>query len=458
MNNSLADIFKKQFLFQPNINQSRDLERLIFEIMRRENVHLEDIITYLRMDAPLKKYSGRNIFFALKNTLVKRRFPLTSRQETIDKKNIFLSRIKPGLGDNWLVQKTFKPLKIFIEKEVKESLIVKNFRTYFPDSKMEELDYYGSWREKNKFNIAQLKMPLVFIIKEKWDFLKPCPCTKEHLSCGYWILNLGFGCPFDCSYCFLQQYANFPGIVLPANLEDFFEKFDVLYKKLKKPIRIGTGEFCDSLALDHITEYSKQLIPYFQNKKVLFELKTKSDNITNLLELKPSPNIVISWSLNPEKIIAKEEIAVATLTQRLQAAAAIQQHGYAIAFHFDPIIHSYDWQALYRSTVKQLYTAVKPNLRWISLGTLRSHRELKNIAEQRFPQSNIFYGELLLGEDKKLRYPKFLRRQIYQEMLGWIKQYDDKTPVYLCMEEKEMWDILGKKNSLEIEQYLLDLF
>ncbi len=456
MLNTLKNTIETTFSFHPNRNQLRDLERLCFEIIKRENITLEEIIAYLKTELNQKQYCGKDIFFALKRTLISRRFPITSRHEKIDAKKIFLNKTQGLLTDNWQVKSDFTPLKLFVEKEAKDSSLVKNFEKKFPNIEIEELNHASDYLKKNKFSVAQLKKPLVFIVKEKWDFIKMCPCTPNHLGCGYWIFNLGFGCPFDCSYCFLQHYTNFPGIVLPANLDDFFKKSDSFLNNLKKPIRIGTGEFCDSLALDDITEYSLKLIPYFKDKNVFFELKTKSAQISNLLKLTPPPNIIISWSLNPQSIIQSEELGTASLKRRFSAAKTLQQKGYRVAFHFDPIIHSAGWEKQYKALIDELYSGIKPPFAWISLGTLRSNRQLKPIVEQRFPKSDIFYGELFLGQDKKLRYPKFLRFQIYKNMLEWIKGYDLKTPVYLCMEDKETWEQVSSFcSSKEIENYLL---
>ena len=458
MRENLKQIIAKNFAFQPNRNQFRDLQRLIFEIMRRESIPPDAVMADLKKEPDLNKFSGRNKFFGLKDALIKRRFPLTAAKQEIDTKKIFLNKLREPLHDNWKVQAKFKPLKIFVDREARESQLAKNFRAKFPEVEIEEIAYYSDYLKQHKYALAELKKPYVFIVKEKWDFLKPCPCTRGHKRCGYWILNLGFGCPYDCAYCFLQHYTNFPGIILPGNLADFYEKFDKFSQKLKQPIRIGSGEFSDSLALDHITEYSKKLIPYFSQKPVLFELKTKSANIENLLKLKPSKNIIVSWSLNPDGLIASQEIAVASLDQRLEAAKKVRAAGYSIAFHFDPIIHYQNWTKDYQDLVKRLYQRLKPPFAWISLGTLRSNRQLKTMAELRFPNSNIFYGELLIAEDKKLRYPGFLRTEIYKAMANWIKKYDSKTPLYLCMESKDTWKVLGDfKSEGEIERYLLNM-
>jgi len=233
-------------------------------------------------------------------------------------------------------------------------------------------------------------------------------------------------------------------MVLPANLDDFFEEFDAFYKTINRPIRIGTGEFCDSLALDHITGYSRQLIDFFRNKQVRFELKTKSNNIANLLQTEPADTIIISWSLNPQPTIDEEEQGAASLQQRLDAASQLQKKGFSLAFHFDPVIYAPDWQKHYKSVIDELYRQVQPPFRWISIGTLRGTRNLKSAAERRFPESTLFYGELFLGADKKLRYPTFMRKEIYSQMQQLIRGHDTKTPVYLCMEDADCWQVMDK--------------
>jgi spore photoproduct lyase len=230
--------------------------------------------------------------------------------------------------------------------------------------------------------------------------------------------------------------------VLPSNLDDFFERFGMFMKQFSRPIRIGTGEFCDSLAVDHITGYSSRLIDFFRHQPVLFELKTKSDNIANIMSSQPSPNIILSWSLNPSAVIAQEEFGAAPLGARLWAAESVQQKGYPVAFHFDPVVFFPGWETAYAAVVEKLYRQVRPPFRWISLGTLRGTRRLKILAEQRFPKSRLWYGELLLGKDGKLRYPHFLRNTIYAFMIDRIRKYDTATPLYLCMEDTDCWQTL----------------
>ncbi|MFH1767827.1 MAG: radical SAM protein [Candidatus Omnitrophota bacterium] len=453
----LKQTIEEKFNFKLNKNQFKEIKRLIYEINRRENLTGDKIINTVAFDTTINRISGRNKFFRIKDNLIKMRFPLTRARQTIDTKQVFLAELKTPLENNARGCSPFKPEKIFIEKSAANSYLAGKFTRFFPETPIEELNYYGEHLKKQKYSLEDLKKPYVFIVNEQWDFIKPCPCTKEHLGCNYWIFNLGMGCPFDCSYCFLQQYSNFPGIVLPSNLDVFFNRFDNFHKKIGRPIRIGTGEFSDSLALDYITDYAGQLINFFKTKPVYFELKTKSPNIDNIKEINGEKNIVISWSLNPQTIIDSEEIATSSLIARLEAARQMQKQGFSLSFHFDPIIYSPDWKTLYKNTVDKLYKKINGPFAWISLGTLRGTRKLKSTAELRFPKSNIFYGELLLGKDKKLRYHEFLRKEIYQNMVHWIRAYDTKTPIYLCMENKNIWQVVNNdlNTSGEIERYLI---
>jgi len=455
INNTLK-ILEEKLNLKLNLNQTQEIKRLIYEIGIRENIVYEEIINEAIKKVLSKNTKAKDRFVYLKQILINQRYPLSTKTIDIKSSDIFFSKIPQSIDLSSKAKKEFIPEKIFIEKPIINTPLSIKVQKEFSPKKIVFVEETKQIIKELNTSTKNIKTPYLFITKENWDFIKPCPCTKGHLGCGYWILNLGFGCPFDCSYCYLQQYQNFPGIILPANLEQFLGKTESFIKKLKGKIRIGTGEFSDSLALDKISGYSKALINFFADKNILFELKTKSIEINNILELKGKENIIISWSLNPQKIIQNEEINTCPLDERLKAAKQIKTQGFSLAFHFDPIIYSQDWENLYKEVIDKLYAQIPAPFAWISLGTLRFNRQLKTVIEHRFPKSRMIYEELFLGEDKKMRYPEFLRIKIYKSMLKWIRRYDKKTPIYLCMENKYVWQksIEGFKNTKDIETYL----
>ncbi len=283
----------------------------------------------------------------------------------------------------------------------------------------------------------------LLLAKQKGNFVKPCPCTPRYLGCNYFIINLVFNCPLDCTYCILQDYLSHPLITAFVNLEDLWKELDIfLQEREGEYLRIGTGELGDSLVLDHLTENSKDLISYFRGKgKAFLELKTKTVEIDNILKLKPADNVVISWSLNTFRVAREEERGAPGVEERIKAAAQVSKKGFRLGFHFDPLIRYSGWEEEYAEVIEWLLKMVDPHkISWISLGSLRFPPSLKLLLKQRFPHIKIIYDEFIRGKDGKLRYFKPLRLELYKKIVSFIKGYGGRRiPLYFCMESKEVW-------------------
>lgn len=271
-------------------------------------------------------------------------------------------------------------------------------------------------------------------------FIKHCPCSPQTVSCGYYNINLHTGCPYDCSYCILQLY-------LPDKNAHFIPSLDEAETELRAvaetlpELRIGTGELADSLA-DPQTDL---LLPFMfrmtqELPRVVLELKTKSDRVEALLKRPAQPNIVVAWSLNPEEIVNQEETGTASLGQRLEALRKTAQHGYKVAIHFDPLILAPNWQQLYRELCERIFRILPiDRLAWWSLGALRFPSGLRRHIF-RHADSRLFEGELIRGYDEKYRYLRPLREELFLTLRSCIEpELGSADPLYLCMEDEEMW-------------------
>jgi len=335
----------------------------------------------------------------------------------------------------------YTPQQILIEEAVAKQPLTRQILAnlsgvptrFIPDAE----DVILSARQSSDFQAETL-----LLAKQRGPFLRLCPGTPKHICCLYQNLDVMTGCNLECSYCILQGYLNNPFVTIYTNLDDMFLELE--YALTKHPgrfFRIGTGELTDSLTFDHITELCRDLVPYFAEKKnAILELKTKSVQVDHLIKLEHNRRVVISWSLNAEPIIAAEEPLTPTLDERLQAMREVQAAGYRLGFHFDPIIEYEGWQDGYRTVVDKLFQIAKPeNIAWISLGALRYPPHLDDIIRQRHPHSRIVLGELLPGIDRKLRYFKTIRIEMFRKMAQWIKAISQDVFVYLCMESDEVW-------------------
>jgi DNA repair photolyase len=247
----------------------------------------------------------------------------------------------------------------------------------------------------------------------------------------------------DCSYCVLQGYLNNPFLTLYTNWDDLLQEIEAFLSSDRESLlRLGTGELSDSLALESIFPISQFLIPFFSEKNSgILELKTKSANVDSFLHLNHRMKTVISWSLNPPRMIEEEEMRTAPLEDRMHAAVRCQEKGFPLGFHFDPLIYYEGWERGYQETVFRLFKKVdSERVVWISLGGFRYPPKLKPIAEGRFPKTKVFLGELFPGSDGKFRYLKEIRVEMYRKMAGWLREVNPDLFIYLCMESKEVWE------------------
>ncbi len=354
------------------------------------------------------------------------------------------------------------PEKIFVEKSSFEYPLTRSILKkldHVPFKVIENIQALEADFEMSRDPVSKGKRYLL-LTRQKGDFVKPCPCTPNYLGCNYYIINLDLNCPLDCSYCILQHYLASPIVTVHVNTDKLWVQLDSFLQQNRRPLRIGTGELGDSLVLDHLTGRSRELIRYFSRKRsALFELKTKTINIKNVMDTEPAENIIIAWSLNARKIAQTEEKGAPPVEARLQAAQEVIKKGYRVAFHFDPIIRFSGWEDGYAEIVEKMLKKIPAaKIAWISLGSLRFPKELKTVIAERFPDSKILYEEFIQGMDGKLRYFLPLRMELYEKMIGFIRSRESKKiTLYFCMESKQVWKKILKiklESKEQIESYL----
>jgi spore photoproduct lyase len=281
---------------------------------------------------------------------------------------------------------------------------------------------------------------ILWLTRNKGTFLKKCPGTRDYLCCGYRILHVGTYCTMDCAYCILQGYFHPPVLQFFINQKDMLAELDQALHS-GETMRIGTGEFTDSLIWESLVDSTTGLIERFsEQQNAILELKTKTTTIDGLKNLTHSRKTILAWSLNTPNVIRIQERGTASLQARLNAARQAQAWGYPLAFHFDPMIIYPNAAEEYAQVIRMLFDQIAAdNIAWISLGTLRFMPALQPIIKQRFPESNIIYGEFITGLDGKMRYFKPLRIQLYRQVIETIRNLAPEVLVYFCMEDEEVW-------------------
>lgn len=357
-----------------------------------------------------------------------------------------------ALADPW------KPDAVWIARGEETSAVARRVVAALPGVPVQIVD---DLRDAEPTSFAEGKRRLV-LQRHGGTFLQHCPAgTTGMVCCNYLVVNFAANCPYDCSYCFLQDYvANNPAIKIFTNVEDGLAEIDVaLARHPDRQFRVGTGELADSLALDRIAGLTRDLVPFFAARRnAVLELKTKSTCIDTLLTLRATDRVVVSWSVNAPAIVAREDRLAAALDDRIAAAARVQAAGFRIGFHFDPLVAHDGWEDGYRELVARIFARVDPaGVAWISLGSLRMTPRLKAAIRSRQDRGEILTGELVPCADGKERVWRGLRLRMYRQILDDLRAVDPNLPLYICMEPAGVWEkLLGSAPSdREVARHVL---
>ena len=350
---------------------------------------------------------------------------------------------------------------VLIESPAVETETARRARALFPKERVRIAESFPV--EKGRLSPEQIRRgKKTLLLKNfKGAFFKRCPGARPRLlCCNYHVLNLGQNCEMDCSYCYLQTFINLPAVVVYTNIEDALSEL----KQIKKSfggglLRVGTGEQTDSLSLDDLSLYSRKLTAFFRSCPGWeLEFKTKSDNTKNFEDGDHAGNVIVSWSVNPPEICAREERGTSPLTARLSAAERVSKKGFPVSFHIDPMIYHPEWKSGYGGLVREITRRFSPEkVRRISIGALRFPPSQKALMRKRFSmESLVCRGEFFRSGDGKLRYDAGLRREMFRFVYRSFKSQSDKWNVFLCMEAAESWLKVAGRAPMKIPELKKD--
>ncbi|MDO5576230.1 MAG: radical SAM protein [Fibrobacter sp.] len=282
----------------------------------------------------------------------------------------------------------------------------------------------------------------------KGEFWKPCPGTiNGYLCCGYQILTPSTGCGMYCKFCILQAYFPYQCQVLYENFNDLEKEVEQKISAKKfDVIRFGTGEFGDSLYSENHTGVACRTVEVLERyKNVILELKTKSNNIGNLKKIRSPQKVIIGFSMNTPEMIRVMEKGTASLEARLEAARECEKMGFFVAFHFDPMFVYDNWEPEYREVVRRILDTIQDykKIAWVSIGGFRTMPKLKQLLKKNGTHLPLFSGEMITGDDGKLRYFRPLRVAMYKAMDNEFRKCSSEIPLYMCMESPEVWNESG---------------
>jgi len=283
-----------------------------------------------------------------------------------------------------------------------------------------------------------------------------CPVASEKtVCCNLMTIDAVQGCSLGCSYCSIQTFYSDGKIAVDKNLA---EKLSNIPLDPNRNYHIGSGQSSDSLAIGNREGVLDAQLNFARdNPNIILEFKTKSNNISYLLDIDIPKNVFISWSLNPQLFIDNEEHGTASIDQRITSARALSDKGVLIGFHFHPIVYYEGYQSDYKEIIDKVKSVFSPKeIAMISMGTLTFIKP----AIKKLRSSGLSSKVLqipMADAVGKFSYTKEIKREIFGHVYGQFFDWHDDVFFYLCMEERSIWDsVFGNayENNKEFEETL----
>lgn len=270
----------------------------------------------------------------------------------------------------------------------------------------------------------------------------PLPQSSTDVICPHFVeLKWAYGCPFDCSWCYLKGTFRFrPEGIKPAikDLEKVKLHVQTFLNEVQEPEILNTGELADSLMMENGSNaFSKFIIPLFEAQdrhKVLFV--TKSINIRNLLEINPHNQVIVSFTLNALSVAESWERKAPKVLDRIKAAAELDKAGFEVRIRIDPMVPIDNWGEIYQELIDKIFLKFRPER--ITLGSLRGLQSTINGTKD---TSWVHYLKETSNWGKKIDFAT--RFKMYSSITAYLKKEHKYDQIALCKETKAMWSALG---------------
>lgn len=270
----------------------------------------------------------------------------------------------------------------------------------------------------------------------------PVPQKPTDVVCPHFLeLKWAYGCPYDCAWCYLKGTFRFRPEGIKPVIKDYKKialHVEGFLRGVTEPEILNTGEIADSLMGEKSGDsFSKFIIPMFEAQhkhKVLF--LTKSDRVQNLLEIEPHKQVIVSFSLNADRVARRWEKRAPSVARRIEAASKVYEAGYETRIRIDPMIPIANWKKHYTHLLDQIFSKLTPER--ITLGSLRGLQSTINGATD---TSWVKYLQETSNWGKKIDFN--CRYWMYLTLIEYLREEYDYTRVALCKETMQMWKKLG---------------
>jgi spore photoproduct lyase len=315
---------------------------------------------------------------------------------------------------------------LFMETELQNK---ESFINAFPGHQPFSIDHYLDYFQTSENEGTSA----IYIARKKGEMIRPKGAHYGRPGWRHYSAFNGYNCPMDCLYCFLQGYFKNASPVLFVNRGELLNEMRKKASQEAGPVLFHFGDFCDGAAYDAITGNIAWFSREIRNQETIFcEFRTKSVALGHLTGESAHEQLIMGFSLAPQKAVEQWERRTPSLERRLETAAKLADRGFRLSFHLDPLIiqSEDDWRDYEELAMTLRDRWSEKGLFSVSMGTLRMKRDTYRAIRDR-GRGTVLRG--LVHEGGFYRYPEEVRREA-DVRVGRILEEGFGGCYYVCMD------------------------
>lgn len=301
---------------------------------------------------------------------------------------------------------------IYIEKEIIKHPAAQRILACFPNAVLVEINHYKDvfCRSRQNYRLQKQAPSLILAGKQQNPVYEGPPVCQDFGSRHFYYTSSVMNCIYDCEYCYLQGMYPSADMVVFVELEYIFEQAERLLNR--HPVYLCVSYDTDLLALEHILGHTARWFDFSsKHPDLTIEVRTKSANINVLDELRPLENVILAWTLSPERLAEAYEHHAPSFEQRLRCIGKAVDKGFNVRLCFDPMLYCRDWKEQYKGMINKVFENIQADrIKDISIGVFRIPQDyMKKMRKQaqasavtQFPFENdngvYHYGSQLTKE------------------------------------------------------------
>ncbi|OOM77464.1 spore photoproduct lyase family protein [Clostridium sp. BL-8] len=285
----------------------------------------------------------------------------------------------------------YKFSHVYVEKEAFNYSTSSKILSHLKNSRIIEIDHYKDvFCRKNQNFVLQKNSPKLILAVKKNNFVyNGSEMCDDFGNDNFYYTSAVMNCVYNCEYCYLQGMYPSSNVVIFVNIDDTINEIEKMLKS--HPVYLCVSYDTDLMAIENITGFLHKWIEVgakYENLKI--EIRTKSANFKLLKDIHCLDNIILAWTLSPDKIIEEFEGNTPSLEKRLRSIEEAIDYGWRVRLCFDPILYIENWSELYKECIETTFNKLNKNkIYQVSIGVFRVSKDYLKIMSKLRVNSKI---------------------------------------------------------------------